>query len=459
MSSANKDHSLVEQANYSAKEMALYWIRSVFRQVSVQTLKQLWTITHGDDNDSTKLHITHEHLETCERTCERLGNFWCQRLRDSGQMQVAEWVNEIMDKRRFWESDDVLLGKASLTSGEGETAATLQTSSENKSIGACSKPEVEPLPLPPNGSKLILTKIRRLGERKVGEAPPSLDRVSRTLDELGRNGETEWPLDWSIIEEAARNNVKRLHSESIRGRPLHKASKNNYEVVPKSLVETTENQQEIDAIMASRGRLTMMVERKRKAAAEPSADETTQVAPPTLKSLARAPSSFGDNERLSWNDDVIATLSEQDRQQLERDMIHKNQEAEEPPAELHSVLGALKDVGGYHMYLQNQHDDTIEEMSDKKRRREERKARKQRLFPRQVEKQDRETKKAVTKVMRTLDSAEQHWMELDMGECLVEIVDPESSQKKLCALSSLEVLLKDEDATTDETVEEPQPNS
>ena len=94
-------------------------------------------------------------------------------------------------------------------------------------------------------------------------------------------------------------------------------------------------------------------------------------------------------------------------------------------------------------------DDNVEEMSTRKRQRLERKVKKQRLFPHQVEKVDRESKKAVTKVVRTIDGNDQHWMELDLGECLVDIVDPESSQKKLCAFSSLEVTLKDEDATND----------
>jgi hypothetical protein len=165
-----------------------------------------------------------------------------------------------------------------------------------------------------------------------------------------------------------------------------------------------------------------------------------------LVTLARAPSHFGENERLSWKDDIVGALTEQERQYLEHNMIHHPEE--ESAIELHSVLGALKDVGSFHQYLQHRKREDLEEMSDKKKRREERKCRKQRLFPHEMEKEDRESKRAVTKVMRTIDSSNQHWMELDMGECLMEVVDPDSNQKKLCAFSSLEMALKDEDAAS-----------
>ena len=72
----------------------------------------------------------------------------------------------------------------------------------------------------------------------------------------------------------------------------------------------TENQQEIDAIKASRGRLVMMMERKRKAASEPSEETQVTRAPlsPPIETHARAPSSIGNHERWSWKDDVVAVL-------------------------------------------------------------------------------------------------------------------------------------------------------
>ena len=475
MSSTYEDSTLIEQANACAKSMAFCWIRSVFREVSVQTLKRLWIVAPGD-NEKVVLSVTQQHLQACELTCLRLGHFWCQRLRDSGQNQMAEWVQAVMERKRFWESDESVMGDKAQNSAGTETVTTLPMPQEKNTTND-SKEEVEPLPLQSNGNKLIMTKIRQLGERRIGEGPPPLDRVSRTLDELGYKGETAWPYDWSIIEEAARSNVKRLHSETLKGRPRNATSNLDYEVVPKSLVEREQretsqnttvatnvnagNQQEIDTIMASKGRLTAMMERKRKAAsAEPSDEQqraTRARAPsPQLACLAREPSHFGENERFYWEYDIVGALSEQERQYLERNMIHHPEE--EPAAEFHSVLGALKELGGFHLYLQNREREDLDEMSDKKKRREERKCRKQRLFPRESEKEDRETKRAVTKVARTIDGNKQHWMEFDMGECLLEVVDPDSNQKTLCAFSSLEVMLRDEDAATICNARESQPD-
>lgn len=459
MPTTNEDSTLLQEANACAKSMAIRWIRSVFREVSVQTLKRQWIVTPNDDKGIkvTTLRVTQQHLEACELTCLGLGTFWCQRLRDAGQNQVAEWVREVMEEKHFWESDESVLGDESQhRSGEVERVQAQPAANDP------TKQEVEPLPLPSN-TKLIMTKIRQLGKRKIGqEPPPPLDRVSRTLDELGRNGETAWPYDWSIIEQAARNNVKRLYSETLKGRSRTLKTGAEYEVVPKSLVErekreasqnatvaseTMDNQQEIDAILASSVNLATMVERKRKAASEQSdeAQGSRRAPSPPLATIARPPSHFGRKERLSWKDDVVGSFSEQERDYMKRNMIHSIDD--EPTTEVHSALGALKQVGEFHSYLQNQQGNDVEEVSDKKRRREERKCLKQRLFPHEPQKEDRKTKRAVTKLVRTIDGNKQHWMELDMSECLLEFIDPDSNQKTLCAFSSLEVTLKDEDAS------------
>lgn len=472
MSSPNKNEQqqheslFIQKANTAARRLALHWIRSVFEQVTLQTLQRVMNITKNAPTST--ITITQQHLNTCERTCERLGRFWCQRLRDAGQAQMADWVNQVVVKRDFWQ-----IGEG--TQQEQEGKETEENALKPTGQPHDEKEQVEPLSLPSSGNKLILTKIRKMGQRKAGErGPPSLERVSRTLDQLGRSGQTEWPYDWSIIQQAAKQNVKRLHSETIKGRPLQKTPSDNYEVVPKSLVERdgasqqtnhddepTDNnpqQQENDVVMASSGRLTFMVERKRKASAALMTEEPEVAQAPTplpIEMLARAPSTFGNEEHLSWNDDVLASLSQQDRQYLERTMIHPD----EANTEMHSVLGALKDVGGFHMYLAHRSDTSIVELNDKKRRRLERKARKQRMFPHVVEKEDLK-RRVVTKVLRTIDASQQeHYMELDMGECLMEILDPNSNQKKLCAFSSMEVSLKDDDASPADHVSESQPNS
>jgi choline kinase len=89
-----------------------------------------------------------------------------------------------------------------------------------------------------------------------------------------------------------------------------------------------------------------------------------------------------------------------------------------------------------------------DETSDKHQRRQLRKARKERLYPNVVD--EKRDKKKYTKVIRTTGENQEHWMELDMGECLMEIASPHANKKILCAFSSLEIILKDEDASDSE---------
>ena len=104
MSNEEECTTVVEQASACARSMALSWIRKVFCETSLEVLRRLWTVK--EDN---KIVILHSHLEECERTCRRLGTLWCQRLRDAGQDQMAEWVQQVVDMGRFWESDEAVL--------------------------------------------------------------------------------------------------------------------------------------------------------------------------------------------------------------------------------------------------------------------------------------------------------------------------------------------------------------
>jgi hypothetical protein len=428
------DLPLLEHANDSAKKLALRWIKSVFRQISVQTLARLWNV----EENGRRLHISHANLKASEEMCTRLGTFWCQRLRDEGHGQMAEWVHQVLDEKQFFTNDD-------------ETSTTLQNDETNDTTNNEATQEVEPLELTESTTNklMTITKIRQLGQRKIGEQEaPSLERVSRTLDVLGRKGETDWPLEWSIIEDTVIQNRKRLHLETLHGKP--RASTNNkttYEVVPKSLVASQNNHvSEKDAILAAKEPLAKMIERKRKMAQEQQVTQASSTAP-LLPRLARPPSNLGGEQHFNFQKDVVESLSLQEREKLQRTMIHTSNEEE--TEEMHSILGALQDVGDVHFQLQ--YGDVMDDFTENKRRREKQRAKRQRLFPREPIKQEKETKRAATKVVRSVvKEAEEQWMELDMNNCLVDVMDSETSQKRLCAFSSLEVMLKDEDAEHDE---------
>ena len=196
---------------------------------------------------------------------------------------------------------------------------------------------------------------------------------------------------------------------------------------------------EVVALLRSK-RLASMLERKRKAI-EPSSTQTERAELELLEEdPPRPPSHHREKERWSWQSHVVDSLI--NRQELEHTMIHPDEDSSQAP---NLVLGSLKEVGALHGFLQNSsaNNDEEEEMTDKRQRRLVRKARKERLFPHVEEK---EPKRNWSKVAWTVGNQE-HWLELDMGECLVEVVAPDSS-KTLCAFSSLEIALKDEDASS-----------
>ena len=129
---------------------------------------------------------------------------------------MAEWVHQVLDKEQFLQDDQRhYRNYYYCTTIENETNDTTNNE-KHKRWNHWSYQNMPP-------TNWIITKIRQLGQRNQLETSqrvqPSLERVSRTLDMLGRKGETDWPLEWSIIEDTVIQNHKRLHLETLQGKP------------------------------------------------------------------------------------------------------------------------------------------------------------------------------------------------------------------------------------------------
>jgi hypothetical protein len=168
--------------------------------------------------------------------------------------------------------------------------------------------------------------------------------------------------------------------------------------------------------------------------------------------------------RESWTmEQIKASLTLEQYEKLMADMVHSPQEeidtlpTSDPPLLL---LGALKTVGHVHCALQHVHDMTtstlqtpamdMDSWSSKQCKRWFRKVVQERLGSHRYIGKDEHgfSYQKYTKVLRTVDpTTDQYWLDLDLGECLLEVPrrGTSSGRRTLCAFSSLEVTLLDED--------------
>jgi hypothetical protein len=281
--------------------------------------------------------------------------------------------------------------------------------------------------------------------------PNDLPAIQTTLDQLSKSQQHHcWPLDWNgtVQEYCDKQLVPRLHTK--------RNQRVQYEVVPKEVIE--QEQKEDDTSTAANldllgsGRMKRLLERKRKAA-DASLQQRQPEDPqevkrrrkrlreeitPAERANARPPSDHP--EQVTWDWQAIKKSLEHEHKHLEAMMIHSDTDPNPP----NTLLGALRTMGETHFYLSPGNED----WTDKQQRRAQRAATKQRLAATVL----RSEKKApMTKVVRTStdiessnvadETTKQFHLELDVGECLLELNDG-----KLHAFSSLEISLLDEDA-------------
>jgi len=261
------------------------------------------------------------------------------------------------------------------------------------------------------------------------------------LDTMGRQGETMWPNDWSLVQDAAKEIPHRLHLDG------GKKPKVEYEIVPKSILKSPkgedddeENDKAAEIVSRTSGHVTFHLERKKRKAQEGEAGRATQKPrrKEEHKEKPREPSTMEAETVWDWE---VTKMTVEDKGQLEAKYIHPDNK----PTPNHILLGAIKHLGRSHFFLQNEV--TEDESDETKRKRALRKAFKERLGPLQMMRDERDANKLLTKMRRAYHSSDQQiWSECDLGECMLEIESKDSnSDKKLFAFSSIELSLRDED--------------
>lgn len=485
-------HPLLEEAEQAAKVMACDWIRKTLHEVFLQALQQTWKVQPEADSSTMRVELKTDDYAGCHEFVNQVALAWREKLQQSKQEQVALWVDQVLESSRdnLWTKPQE--GTTRLNSSPHTRANDPDDESKNDQENSEDSSETTtPTTQRANQSidflQIPYTKLRALGQKQGAgsEFMPPEQAIER-IENMGRSGQTYWPLDWNIIDQTAAEIPKKLYSENKT------ISKNDYQVIPKSLWEKQQQQQHqqqnestepdqsndrdgestsqnessasqaaslvIDdsskAVEWSRsGALTFILDRKRRNQGDDTSKEETmgvKRAKVRPEEIPRAPSDFGGRRYDPL--EMTAELSYNERQHLE-EFIHKEEDSTpqlEPPL---VVFGALKKVGHLHHFLQQEYDLQVqnyrgdEVLTDRQVRMRVRKGIQERLGFHQLEK-NHDPRTYRSKVFRTCDRDDEtkKHLDLDLGNCLVEL--PVGDKKRLFAFSSLEVMLRDEDATS-----------
>ena len=399
--------AILDEANGAAKCIVKGWIQKTFQETSLQCLQQ--QLQQRASEDDVELEITTAMLDKCHFVCQRLAVHWEKRLYEANQDQVAMWVNEVAARGQFWEP--------------GESAET-NTESSRRELTARSDDDDSEHPVSPiddeeerimgivGDLKLPLAKLRHLFSTST-----DLNTCRAVLNAMGKSGDTQWPLDWQVVEDYCREElVNRLHARSPRV---------TFEVVPKDLV-----QDEDDDVIQSK----MLKELFKRKSLDGNAKSRQQR--PNRRTRIEEDEASEEGRPASDQPEVVMWKWEavketiHDRETLEANFVHSATEPD-PPI---TILGALRSLGHTRFSLANT-DST--DMTEKQRQRALAVCIKQRLGSSVVVRDPRKT--PMTKVVRA-KSKESHQMEFDVGECLLEWGGA------LFAFSSIEFSLNDEDA-------------
>jgi hypothetical protein len=416
---------ILQEANISAHNIVTIWIQRVFREAAIQILRRLIVLERNERN--VHVRITEEMLDVCDRTCRRLGNIWTTKLIQTDQREVAGWVEEVTEIGQFWDGDESNFreGGVNMTVKSSRTDETKTSRQPPCTMGETSK-------IVGTENSLAITKIRRIGNE--GDITDWI----KALDEMGVKGETMWPFDWSLIQEAAREIPRRLHLDGGKDRKPNI----EYEVIPKSIlknrreIEESEDDKAAEIVARTSSHVTFHLEKKKRKAQEAVDERSTERYRREEESTekARCPSTMDANSLWDWE---LTKATIEDKEKIASSFIHPDRK----PASNQILLGAIKHLGRCHLFLQNEGDDHVSD--EAKGKRAFRKAFKERLGPLQMIRDERDINKLLTKISRANhDRDQQIWFELDLGECMLEVET--HGNKKIYAFSTIELSLKDE---------------
>jgi hypothetical protein len=390
-----------KDAKNFAKSILKQWIQHTFYETFLQSLRPQLELL--DD----EIVISSEILENCNQICSRLAIHWQKRLRDIGQHDAADCVKEIADTGNFSHSG--------LISSDVNGEIDLDTDLKVREIDFASDAAVDARN---HGETMSISKLHHLLSRES-----NLENFEESLNQMGKQGQTQWPLDWQIVEDYCTHDlVTRLHGKNPQVQ---------FEIVPRDSV------QEKDDDVIQSVRLKRLLKRK---AVSPDLTRTKIRGRPRkqdgntndIEEESRPPSD--QPQIVQWKWETIKDTID-NKESLERAFVHSNTELD-PSI---TVQGQLRLVGHTELEIVNATKSLKEKVTDLQKRRLLTSCVKHRLEGSDIIRDSRRAPSS--KVLRTRNKDE-HFLEFDLMNCLVDL------NGRLLAFSTLDVTLLDEDAAT-----------
>lgn len=444
--------SFLDQAELAAKHSVCEWILKTLNEVFLQALPQAWTVLPNH-----KIELPAARLEDCVDAVERVALLWCEKLRDAEYVSVAEWVQEVFlkGKNTLWvelenvtkpaEGQEVDCNRDETAESTGDPNQDPTT--KDSHMGSSEEDSV----------KIPYCELRKLGQKPLGKPPLSSKDALKHLKEMGRRGESYWPLEYKLVDNAAEAIPKRLRCEKSGPAP--------YQVIPKSVWEKKRQAQQSDAeetkedlvedqrvptqaqtTDASQDLLSAVLERRRKNFGRASGSAAHQ--------LGRKRARPTENSRPASDISVsVHTVNEElsacEKQSLDSLLHDEENDTSGDQTQPFALFGALKQVGDIHHKLQ-ENDPVQPDQSEKQARRQQRAFIQERLNPHRIEKNN-DPQRYRSKILKTEDwhdDSKKHF-DLDLGWSLMEVRSGQN--KRLCAFSSIEIALRDNEDNDDRT--------
>jgi predicted nucleotide-binding protein len=228
MTSISTNNRLFQDANQAAEIYVKGCVRSVLRQVALESIQQNLIIS--DDNNL--LTVTLLYVHDAQDLCKHVANTWMEELLAIGHVQAACWLDEVVadgnEDLYYQNGTKNGLRRQRTATKRQDLAADLTGNEAEKTKHAM-------------GTQLTtVSRLRSLGAETIWrsldkDSSSSIDLVAaiHTLDEWARTNQTDWPYGSRIIHKC---------SQALSSR-VAVSKQDEIEIIPKSLWEKQQQQQ------------------------------------------------------------------------------------------------------------------------------------------------------------------------------------------------------------------------
>jgi hypothetical protein len=432
----------LSEASLLAQASVKEWARCALREVALQSLRA--DVVLDEERGTVEFRIG--AIENARDLCNAVGLKWIEKIRGAGHLEAGEWIKNVMET----ESDAIFYSPAAASS-DGDTFRLPREASP---------PHVTTIQS--SNSVTTLARLQDLGVRRVADVlfeGESVQSAIQLVDCLAAENGTDWPYPWRLIQEKCDNLITRLHNS--------KREQSELVVVPVSKLEGRRAHDPQQPILETQNDEAEEFILRRKRKSRHKLQQSTLVPQNDIieggnvllncEAHAPTPRPASDVSRLSWSTGGRA-LSEADQKHLEESYIHRTEVSESPSM----LLGSLSEAGRFHRFVKYSEEEATADATNtsgtfsstgartvRQLKWQKRVSINERLGNHRLANQDTRGAGNTSHILRTLDERGSHWLDFDLGHCLLDVEDAEpggqGKRRKLLYFDSLELSLMDED--------------